>query len=267
VEFCAFVLLSLLGARLLHDHGFSLLSVQRSERYPTRKCILDDSNKLISTTLVPTELGPVFLISCDSSLFSFPLPCRVSYIIYRRIIFSPTSTLPVHSSCSHHHARSKHSNIPPPLETFATQCSPHLLRRLPAKLRIHTTILKHRESKRRPVPNMGRNPAILPPSSITPSINLPLRLPRPIIPTQNRLARDSVPRTARHARPISHSLRFKQQPIPRPLRLRGAGVRSPLATVVFGVGGGICFEAEFAYDDQVLNRRVLDKMGDFADVC
>jgi hypothetical protein len=44
-------------------------------------------------------------------------------------------------------------------------------------------------------------------------------------------------------------------------------VRSLLTAVVFGVGRGVCFEAELAYDDRVLDRRVLDKVRDFADVC
>ena len=61
-------------------------------------------------------------------------------------------------------------------------------------------------------------------------------------------------------------MRFEQQSIPRSLRLRWSGVGSPLAAVVFGVGGGICFEAEFADDDGVVDGGVFDEVGDFADV-
>jgi len=43
-------------------------------------------------------------------------------------------------------------------------------------------------------------------------------------------------------------------------------VGSALAAVVFGVWRGVCLEAEFAYDDGVLDGGVLDELGDFADV-
>lgn len=42
---------------------------------------------------------------------------------------------------------------------------------------------------------------------------------------------------------------------------------SPLAAlVVFGVWGGVCFEAEFADDDRVFDGGVFNELGDFADV-
>lgn len=66
---------------------------------------------------------------------------------------------------------------------------------------------------------------------------------------------------------IRHHLRLKQQPIPRPLRLRRPRVSSSLtALVVFGVWGGVCFEAEFANDDGMLDRGVFDELGNLADV-
>lgn len=41
---------------------------------------------------------------------------------------------------------------------------------------------------------------------------------------------------------------------------------SPLAAIVFGVWRRVCFEAEFTYDDGVLNRGIFDEVRDFADV-
>ena len=42
---------------------------------------------------------------------------------------------------------------------------------------------------------------------------------------------------------------------------------SPFAAlVVFGVGRGVCFEAEFADDDGVLDGGVFNELGDFTDV-
>jgi hypothetical protein len=38
------------------------------------------------------------------------------------------------------------------------------------------------------------------------------------------------------------------------------------ALVVFGVGGGVCFETEFADDDGMLDGGVFDELGDFANV-
>jgi len=44
-------------------------------------------------------------------------------------------------------------------------------------------------------------------------------------------------------------------------------VSSPFAAfVVFGVGRGVCFEAELADDDGVLDGGVFDELGDFANV-
>jgi len=74
-------------------------------------------------------------------------------------------------------------------------------------------------------------------------------------------------RSGGQTRRIRHRLRLEQQPVPRPLCLRRSGVSSPLtALVVFGVWGGVCFEAEFADDDGVLDGGVFDQLGDFADV-
>jgi hypothetical protein len=51
------------------------------------------------------------------------------------------------------------------------------------------------------------------------------------------------------------------------LSLRWSGVGSPLAAFVgFGVRGGVCFQAEFADDDGMLDGGVFDELGDLADV-
>jgi hypothetical protein len=44
-------------------------------------------------------------------------------------------------------------------------------------------------------------------------------------------------------------------------------VSPSLAAFVFRVGRGVCFEAEFSYDDGVADGGVLDELRDFADMC
>jgi hypothetical protein len=177
------------------------------------------------------------------------------YIVWSSIVYRQ-STLPAPPQClpksgAYHHTGNQHNSVPPPTQCAITRRSTHLCRRLPTKLLIYTPVLKHWKSERRPIPNILRNPAIMPPSSITPRINLPLRLPRPVIPAQYWLLGRSG--TIRNTRRICYRLRFKQQPIPRPLRLGGPRMSSAFATVVFGVWRGVCLEAEFANDDGVLD--------------